>query len=314
MTVTFLESADNPEIPPGAVVRAGGTDLQERLRSANSRPDIVDLTRIPGFASIGDGPDGGTRIGAGTRIAVVARDLLDSYPALAITSDGLATPQIRNVGTIGGNLLQRTRCWYYRHPEIDCHKSGGDSCPARTGRHLYGVVFDRSDCVHPHPSSIAMALLIYDATVSLSDGSELSVAELLGDGVDPAKDNQLPDGTLVVSVDLPAAMSGEEAAYFRSISRFEAEWPLVEAVVRARRSPDGAISDAAVGLGGVATVPLRMTEAERVLNGRDLDDEAIAEAAEACAAGANPLPETRYKVDLVRATVIEALGRLRATG
>jgi len=222
-------------------------------------------------------------------------------------------PKIRNVGTIGGNLVQRTRCWYYRHPEIDCFKSGGDSCPARTGRHLYGVVFDRSECVHPHPSSIAMALLTYDATVSLSDGSELPVADLLGDGVDPTRDNQLPDGALVVAVNLPAPMSGEKAAYFRSISRFEAEWPLVEAVVRARRTLDGAVSDAALGLGGVATVPLRMAAAEQLLNGRPLDDDVIGEVAEVCTEGADPLPETGYKVDLIRATVTETLQRLRVT-
>ncbi len=313
MSISFLESADNPEIPDGAVIRAGGTDLQERLRSANSTADIVDLTRIPDFAGISERSDGSIRIGAGTRISTVARELLATHPALAVTSGGLATPQIRNVGTIGGNLLQHTRCWYYRHPDIDCFKSGGDSCPARTGRHLYGVVFDRSECVHPHPSSIAMALLTYDASVSLSDGSELTVADLLGDGVDPTRDNQLPDGTLVVAVNLPSAMAGEGAAYFRSISRFEAEWPLVEAVVRARRDADGVVSGAALGLGGVATVPLRMAEAERLLDGRVLDDRLVTEVADACADGANPLPETGYKVDLIRATVTETLERLRAT-
>src|SRR5262249_4626353 len=139
--ITFLGSLDHATVPEGAVVRAGGTDLQERLRSHNLRPDIIDLTGVPGFAGITRRPDG-VSVGAGTPIAVLARELLSDYPALAITAGSLATPQIRAVGTIGGNLLQRTRCWYYRHPEIRCLKSGGDSCPARTGRHLYGVAFD----------------------------------------------------------------------------------------------------------------------------------------------------------------------------
>ena len=140
-------------VPEGAVVRSGGTDLQERLRTNNAQPHVVDLTGIDGFAGI-ESSDTGTRIGGGTPMATVARELMETHPALAITTGGLATPQIRAQGTIGGNLAQHTRCWYYRHPEMDCFKSGGDSCPARDGRHLYGVVFDNSDCVHPHPLSL----------------------------------------------------------------------------------------------------------------------------------------------------------------
>ncbi len=310
-SIVFPASSENVEVPDGSVIRAGGTDLQERLRSHNAAPDIVDLTRMTGFGRVEVADDGGVRIGAGTTIATVARNLAEQYPALALAAGGLATPQIRNIATIGGNLVQRTRCWYYRHPEIDCFKSGGASCPARTGRHLYGVVFDRSECVHPHPSSIAMALLTYDATVTLADGSVLSVADLLGDGVDPTRDHQLPHGAVIVAVNLPAPMMGERAAYFRSISRFEAEWPLVEAVVRARLDDSGVVNECAIGLGGVATVPLRMTSAEEQLVGRRLDADAIAAVADACTVGAEPLPETGYKIDLIRATVTEVLERLR---
>ena len=309
-SIVFPSSSDDLNVPNGSTIRAGGTDLQERLRSHNAEPDLVDLTRMSGFAGIETAADGGTRIGAGTTIATVARDLSDGYPALALTAGGLATPQIRNIATIGGNLLQRTRCWYYRHPEIGCFKSGGDSCPARSGRHLYGVAFDSSKCVHPHPSSMAMALMTYDATVTLADQSVMTVAELLGDGADPSRDNLLPDGAVVVAVNLPASMDGERAAYFRTISRFEAEWPLVEAVARVRFGTDETISDCAVGLGGVATVPLRMAAAEQVLSGKQLDRETIRATAEACTAGVNPLAETGYKVDLIRATVTEVLEQL----
>lgn len=309
-TIHFPETTDGLAVPDGAVVRAGGTDLQERLRADNAHPDIVDLTRLSGFTRIETAGDG-TTIGAGAKIATIARELDDRYPALAITAGSLATPQIRAVGTIGGNLVQRTRCWYYRHPDIDCHKSGGDSCPARTGRHLYGVVFDRSECVHPHPSSIAMALLTYDATVRLSSGTELTVADLLGDGVDPTRDNRLPAGEVVTEIALPAPWTDERAAYFRSISRFEAEWPLVEVVVRARLADDGTVAECGLGLGGVATVPIRLPQSEALLVGRRVTDEVVAEVAAAAADGANPLPETGYKVELVQATVAEALERLR---
>lgn len=309
--ISFPESLEGLVVEPGAVVRAGGTDLQERLRSRPTDAPIVDLLSVRGFGEISLGPDGG-RIGAGATVASVAGEVHASYPALAITSGALATPQIRAQGTIGGNLVQRTRCWYFRHPGLECLKSGGDSCPARPGRHLYGVVFDRSECVHPHPSSIGMALLTYDAGVELADGTAMTVAELLGDGVDPTRDHHLPDGAVIAAVTLPAPWPGERAAYFRSISRFEAEWPLVECVVRARMQGD-VVAECGIGLGGVATVPMRMAAAEERLAGRSLDDVTIAEVAAVCADGATPLPETGYKVDLLVATVRETLERLRAT-
>ena len=191
-------------------------------------------------------------------------------------------------------------------------KSGGDSCPARDGEHLYGVVFDRSDCVHPHPSSIGMALLTYDAAVTFADGATMTVSDLLGDGTDATRDHQLPDGAVIASIDLPAPWTDERAAYFRSISRFEAEWPLVECVVRARFDGDR-VAKCCIGLGGVATVPLRMTAAEDILTGASLTDDVIAQVASACTEGASPLPQTGYKVDLIEATVQETLERLRSS-
>ena len=157
-----------------------------------------------------------------------------------------------------------------------------------------------------------MALLTYDASVTLADGTVRTVDALLGDGSDPTRDHQLPDGAVITSIDLPAPWPDERAAYFRSISRFEAEWPLVECVVRARFD-GGRIAACRVGLGGVATVPLRMGAAEAILDGDSLSDDVIAQAAGSCAEGATPLPETGYKVDLVVATVQETLERLRAS-
>lgn len=309
-SISFPESVDGLTVPAGAMVRGGGTDVQERLRSDNARPDIIDLTRIFGFTNIDQRPDG-TTIGAGAKVATVARELADSYPALAETASDLATPQIRNIGTIGGNLIQHTRCWYYRHPDLDCFKSGGDSCPARTGRHLYGVAFDTSDCVHPHPSSLGMALLAYDATVNLSGGDTISVAELLGDGSDPTVENQLPEGQVVATINLPAPWPDEQASYFRAISRHLAEWPLVEMAARLRFNDDGTVAACGLAMGGVAPVPLRMSGAEEVLVGRELTDEVIAQAAQAGTAGANPLPETGYKVELIAGSVIQVLETVR---
>lgn len=307
--IDFPETYDDLHVPAGAVVRSGGTDLQERLRTHNEQPHIVDLTSIKGFTGIDHSPER-TRIGAGTTMAVVARELRATHPALAVATGSLATPQIRARGTIGGNLTQHTRCWYYRHPDTDCFKSGGDTCPARTGRHLYGVAFDRSECVHPHPSTIAMALLCYDTSIVLADGATRTVEQVLGDGIDPTRHHQLDDGEVISAIELADPWAHERGAYFRTISRFEAEWPLVEAVARARFQGEY-IAECALAIGGVATVPLRMPDAERILTGATLDDTTISVAAVACADGAQPLPETGYKVELIVATVIETLERLR---
>ena len=312
MSVTILTAYDErPDGPGEFVYRAGGTDLQERLRTTGATPHVLDLTGVPGFAGIAR-TEAGTTIGAGTTVATLTRDLATDFPALALTAAGLATPQVRATATLGGNLLQRTRCWYFRHPHTACFKSGGDSCPARDGRHLYGVAFDTAPCVHPHPSSLAMAPLTYAATVDTTQRSGLAVGDVLGDGSDPSRDHLLADDEVLKRVVLPPPVAGERAAYFRSISRFEAEWPLVEAVVRAVRDDGGTVTSCAVAIGGVAPTPLRLSAVEALITGTQLDDDAITAAAAAATEGASPLPETGYKVQLVEATVREVLERVRS--
>lgn len=310
--LTILTAYD--ERPDGVegdcVYRAGGTDLQERLRTTGATPHVLDLTGVPGFAGIEHAGTGSTMIGAGTTVATLERELADDYPALALTAGGLATPQVRVTATVGGNLLQRTRCWYFRHPHTSCLKSGGDSCPAREGRHLYGVAFDTAPCVHPHPSSLAMALLTYDATVSTTQRDGLTIGDLLGDGSDPSRDHLLGDDEVLTRVTLPPPAAGERGAYYRVISRFEAEWPLVESVCRVTRDDAGTITSCGVAIGGVAPTPLRLNAVEAMLTGSTLDDDMVAAAASAATAGAHPLPETGYKVDLVEATVREVLERV----
>src|SRR5262249_23114033 len=126
-----------------AEFRAAGTDLSERRRSGVSRGPLIDIA-ASGERGISWGPDGAATIGSLTTIAAIASDarLAASYPGMAASAQGLATPQVRHLATLGGNLAQRSRCWYYRNPHIDCLKKGGSTCPARTGNHLYGVAFD----------------------------------------------------------------------------------------------------------------------------------------------------------------------------
>jgi xanthine dehydrogenase YagS FAD-binding subunit len=304
MTPAIMTIAQGPEF------RAAGTDLSERRRSGVSTGPLIDIAAQPDMTSMLWGADGTLRIGALTTIAAIASDgrIAAAYPGLAAAALGLATPQIRHLATLGGNLAQRSRCWYYRNPQIACLKKGGSDCPARTGNHLYGVAFDLGPCVAPHPSTLAAALLAYDATV-VTDQRGLTIAELFGDGSDGTADNALRPGELIRGVELPVALNGERALYKRAISRTHAEWPLVEICARAVVK-DGTFQFIRLTAGGIAPVPLRLAAVEAALQGKPANAAAIASAAAQAVAGAKPLPMTGYKLDLMQGVVHDLLERL----
>jgi xanthine dehydrogenase YagS FAD-binding subunit len=292
--------------------RAAGTDLSERRRSGVSKGPLIDIAGTPDTTGIAWGADGAARIGAFTTIAAIAADagIAQAYPGLAASAQGLATPQIRHLATLGGNLAQRSRCWYFRNPHIACLKKGGTDCPARSGNHLYGVAFDLGPCVAPHPSTMAAALLAYDAKIDTDQRRGLSVREILGDG-SGAADHALASGERIASVALLAPVAGERALYKRAISRSHAEWPLVEVCVRAVVSA-GTFKFIRITAGGIAPVPLRMTASEAALQGKPANPATIVEAARQATDGAKPLPMTGYKLDLLSGLVRDLLERLVA--
>jgi xanthine dehydrogenase YagS FAD-binding subunit len=293
--------------------RAAGTDLSERRRTGVSRGAIIDLVPSPETSGIVWGADGAVRIGASMSIATVAADaqIARVYPGLAAAAGGLATPQIRNLATVGGNLAQRSRCWYFRNPHFSCYRKGGSNCPSRDGNHLYGVAFDLGPCVAPHPSTLAAALLAYDATVTTDKRSALSIGDLLGDGSHAASDHMLGAGEIVRSIRLPPPLAGERAFYRRAISRTHAEWPLVEVVVRATVS-GGNFDVVRMAAGGIAPVPLRLAAVERAATGAAATAATADAAAPHAIAGAKPLPMTGYKLDLLQGLVRDLLGRFAA--
>jgi xanthine dehydrogenase YagS FAD-binding subunit len=292
--------------------RAGGTDLSERRRSGVSRGPVRDIPRNGSDAPGSDlvrRTDGGLTLGALVSIDTVATDsaVRTHYPALALAAGALATPQIRRVGTVGGSLLQHNRCWYYRHPQTSCLKKGGNDCPARTGDHRYGALFDLGPCVAVHPSTLGVALLAYEATVT-TDRRELSVADLFGDGRDGRRDHQLDPGELLRAVHLPEPRAAERGAYHRATSRRYAEWPLVEATARIVLDGDR-IAFAAVAVGAVAPVPLRLPAVETLIIGARLTADLLDAAGARAVDTATGLPQTTYKRALLAATVTEVLER-----
>ncbi len=292
-------------------IRAGGTDVQERLRHHISHAPIVDISAIDGLRAIARQADDTVSIGALVSIDAVAKhpELAANYPALSLAAGALATPQIRSMASMGGALLQRTRCWYYRHPDLTCYKNGGDACLARDGDHRFGVCFDLGPCAFPHPSTLGMALLTYDAEVTINGQERRPLSAVFGDGSDPHRDHTLEPGAVLTSIELPAPLADERGGYFRAITRARAEWPLVEVSVRLAVDADAVITFARIGLGGVANIPLRLPAVEQALLGQPATPATFTQAGQQATHGATPLPMTGYKVDLIASSVAETLQR-----
>jgi xanthine dehydrogenase YagS FAD-binding subunit len=335
---------------PTPTPRAGGTDLMDRRRHGRHSGSLLDLLGVapavpveitpwapvlpapaPATPAAG-GPAGsapvaaappapparmGLRIGAGVRIDALAHHpaVRAGFGGLAAAAGGLGTPQIRAQATVGGNLLQEVRCPYFREGlaagHTPCLKAGGAACHARGGDHLFHACVDLGPCVAPHPSTLAAALLCWDAEVEL-DGDEVwPLARLLGAEADPRRTHALPAGRLLRAVRLPAAAPGDRSAYARAANRGRSEWPLVEACARLSVDPDGKVRAAAVALGGVANRPIRLPEVEAALVGRPLGA-GLAEAAARADAAARPLPMTGYKRGLMVGCALDALERAAA--
>ncbi len=170
------------------------------------------------------------------------------------------------------------------------------------------MIFDLGPCVFPHPSTLGMALLAYEAQIEISGHELQPVAALYGDGSDPTRDHMLGANELLTRIVLPPPLQREKTAYVRAISRAKSEWPLVEALVR-MVIDDGVVTTARVGVGGVANIPLRLANVEDALIGQPATDTTFENAAHRASEGATPLPMTRYKVKLLCGTVYEALQR-----
>ncbi|HEV2529943.1 MAG TPA: xanthine dehydrogenase family protein subunit M [Thermomicrobiales bacterium] len=295
---------------------AGGTDLLTLIKGEIVEPDLlVDIKRLDGLSDrIEPGPDG-TRIGALVTLTQLETDphIMQTYGALAQAAGKAATPQLRNMATIGGNVLQRPRCWYYRESEIPCWLKGGDTCPARDGQNAYHAIFDESPCVAVHPSDSAAALIALGATVHLrgSDGDRsLPLAELMSPPTeDRRRETTLRPGELITGYTLPPTYG--KSVYLKAMDRKAWAFALVGVAAHVTVA-NGAISDVRLVLGGVANVPRRATAAENLLRGKSPSDDLFRQAAEVALEGATPLKHNAYKIDLTRALIQRALSQATA--
>jgi len=311
---TTAEARELAAGKPGGVFKAGGIDLLDHLKEHLTEPSrVVDLRAIKGLDEIVALPGGGVRIGATVTLAKVAAHeaIRRTHPALAEACGSAASPQIRNVATIGGNVLQRPRCWYYRLESYKCLKKGGDVCFAIAGENRYHVIFGGGPVYAPHPSSAAVALVAYRAAflVEGSKGTRTLPAEeffVLPDK-DPTRENVLKPGEILLAVVLPQATS--KSAYAEVRERAGFDWPLVSAAV-ALVVEGGVVVDARVVLGQIATIPWRSKAAEKALVGKPVGAATAEAAGRAAVAGAEPMSDNGYKVELTATLVRRVVASL----
>ena len=300
---------------PGSVLKAGGIDLLDHLKEHLVEPPrLVDLKSIPGLAQIAVDKDGTLKIGALATLAQVAAHaaVRASHPALARACGEAASPQIRNVATIGGNLLQRPRCWYYRLESYNCFKKGGDVCFAVAGENRYHVLFGGGPVFAPHPSNAAVPLVAYGASFVLDGpkGGRVVAASdfFLLPAQDPTRENVLEPGELLKEIRVPSA-SGWKSAYYEVRERAAFDWPLVSAAIAIKVSA-GVVRDARVVLGQVATIPWRSVAAEKALVGKAVGAASAEAAGKAAVEGAQPMSDNGYKVELVATLVRRTVASL----
>ncbi|MGY2048652.1 FAD binding domain-containing protein [Methylobacterium sp. JK268] len=303
---------------PAARIIAGGTNLVDLMKYNVERPErLVDITRLP-LGAIEEHA-GGLRIGALVPNSAVAEDprVEEHYPLLASAILAGASPQLRNAASTGGNLLQRTRCYYFYDEGTPCNKRvPGSGCPAISGVNRIHAILGTSDhCIATHPSDMCVALAALDAVVQV-EGPAGSRAIRIGDfhrlpGDAPERDTTLAPGEIVLSVDLPAERFPQHYTYLKLRDRLSYAFALVS--VAAAVEMDGEeIRTARLALGGVAHKPWRNREAEARLEGRLATDETFREAADLILAEARPYAHNAFKIDLARRAIVRGLAQAAA--
>ncbi|MGO4721910.1 MULTISPECIES: FAD binding domain-containing protein [unclassified Inquilinus] len=314
---TSITAAVAAAAEPGSAYLAAGTNLLDLMKGGISRPDrLVDVTRLPGLDGIEPLPDGGLRIGALVRNADLAHDpeFAQAYPAVAEALLSGASAQLRNAATVGGNLLQRTRCGYFYDTASACNKrEPGAGCDARNGENrLHAVLGWSESCIATHPSDFCVPLVALDAVVEVEGAGgrrDIPVEALHRlPGTTPEQESALQPGDLIVALRLPAeaAAFSAHSRYLKVRERNSYAFAVVSAAA-ALRIEGGTIRTARLALGGVAAKPWRARAAEDVLAGASPDEAVFRRAAEAALVDARPSGDNAFKIELARRILVRAL-------
>jgi xanthine dehydrogenase YagS FAD-binding subunit len=296
-----------------AVIKAGGVDLLDRLKEGLEAPQrLVNIRNIAGLDQLRDDPQEGLRIGPLVTLARLAVDptVRRRYTALSDAAGHAATPQIRNMATVGGNLLQRPRCWYFRSEQFHCLKKGGTRCFAREGENQYHAIFGNDICAIVHPSGAATALVALGAKIELTGPKGKREVALEDFFITPDKDvrreNSLGADELLTEIRVPAPANGLRSVYIKQREKESFDWPIADVAV-ALECAGARCQKASIVLGAAAPVPWRARGAEKALAGKAINEETARAAAKMAVDGATPLSENAYKIPIFEVVVRRAI-------
>src|SRR5258706_583193 len=316
--INSLKSAPAPvDIDDAARPIAGGQDLLTTMKDYLTRPTrLVNLKGIRGLDKIIEDGKGGLRIGALVTLAELEAHpaVHNSFPGLAEAAHSIATPQIRNLGTVGGNLCQRPRCWYFRLEEAVCLKKGGSECFAATGENKYNAILGGGPSYIVHPSDLAPMLLALGATLSVvgADGKrDLALDKfftLPADG-NLRRENVLKNDDLITEIHVPASRFAAHSTYLKFKERDSLDFAMSSVAAALTMGAGQTVTEARLVLGGVAPIPWRVPNAEAALIGKTLTSDLLATVAGIALEGAKPLEKNAYKIPLTQTLVRRALAR-----
>ncbi len=314
-----IEQAQQAAKDKGAVLKAGGIDLLDLMKGDIVQPyKLVNLLTVrgPALREIAR-KDDGLHVGALVTLASLAEHP-DAPEVLSHAAGSAATPQIRNVATVGGNIAQRPRCWYFRSATFPCARKGGNTCYTQQGESKYHALFDNGDCAVVHASSLAAPLVALDATVVTTKRKIPIEKFFVPTTVDITREHVLEPGEIITEVVIPAAARTWKNAFQEAGERDSQDWSLVSAAVT-MQVEGGTVKAARVVLGSVAAIPYRVAAAEAALVGKKVTEANALAAATAAFAKAKPLSDNAYKIPLgktilKRAILAAAGGRESAGG
>jgi xanthine dehydrogenase YagS FAD-binding subunit len=310
--VAFLAKNDK------AQVVAGGSDLLGWIKDDLQGPGapraetLVDIRTIPNANYVKFDAAGGLKMGALTPLTTVAEspDILKNYAVLATAAKAPASPSIRNVGTIAGNIMQRPRCWYLRGKEFNCYKKGGDFCFAVTGENQYHAILEGELCYIVHPSDTAPALMALNASAQIAGPSgkrDVAFEKLfIGPRTNVLKETVLEHNEILTEISVPAPLPNLKSTFLKVTQREVYDFAILSIAVAAQIE-NGVWKDGRVVLGGVAPTPYRATAAEETLKGQKIDANIVKDAADKTLVKARPMSQNAYKVDIAKNLIARAV-------
>src|SRR5256884_3520646 len=316
--VEMLKSAPaSDDVDNAARPIAGGQDLLTTMKEYITSPTrVVNLKSIRGLDRIEGDDRSGLKIGALVTLSQLEEHPLvrRSFPGLSEAAHSVATPQIRNLGTVGGNLCQRPRCWYYRLEEVICLKKGGSECYAAKGENKYNAIFGGGPSYIVHPSDLAPMLVALGASVSVVGAEGKRVIQLDKFFTLPAdgnirRENVLKNDEIITQIQVPASPVAARSTYLKFKERESMDFALASVAAAVQLRASKSIAQARVVLGGVAPIPWRAPQAEQFLAGKMPSPDVLAEAARLALQGAQPLEKNAYKVPLAQTLVRRALAK-----